>query len=51
LGFRLAKQSKLDAVAKAYQASGIKTDYYNAEIHRASMALPNWMKRLVPDLR
>ena len=40
-----------EAVAKAYQASGIKTDYYNAEIHRASMALPNWMKRLVPDLR
>lgn len=37
-----------DAVAKAYQASGIKTDYYNADIHRASMALPNWMKRLMP---
>jgi len=32
----------------AYKASRIKTDYYNAEIHAASFALPEWIKRLVP---
>jgi len=42
-------EAPADAIAKAYQASAIKTDYYNAEIHKASMALPNWMKRLMPE--
>jgi spermidine synthase len=41
-------EAPLEALAKAYQASGIKTDYYNPEIHKAAMALPNWMKRLMP---
>jgi spermidine synthase len=42
-------EAPVDAIAKAYQASGIKTDYYNAEIHKACLALPNWMKRLMPE--
>ncbi|HEV2650091.1 MAG TPA: hypothetical protein VGU69_02440, partial [Rhizomicrobium sp.] len=28
--------------------SRIKTDYYNADIHAAAFALPEWIKRLVP---
>jgi spermidine synthase len=35
--------------AKAALArSRIKTDYYNAEIHSAAFALPEWISRLVP---
>jgi len=34
--------------AAAFKASRIKTDYYNAETHTASFALPEWIKRLVP---
>jgi spermidine synthase len=34
--------------AKAFKASRIKTDYYNAEIHGAAFQLPQWIKRLVP---
>ena len=32
----------------AFKKSRIKTDYYNAEIHAAAFALPEWIKRLVP---
>lgn len=32
----------------AFKASRIKTDYYNAEIHAAAFALPEWIKRLAP---
>ena len=32
----------------AYKKSRIKTDYYNADIHAAAFALPEWIKRLVP---
>ncbi len=32
----------------AYKASRIKTDYYNADIHAACFALPEWIRRLVP---
>ena len=34
--------------AAAFKRSRIKTDYYNAEIHAAAFALPQWIKRLVP---
>jgi spermidine synthase len=32
----------------AFAASKIKTDYYNAAIHGAAFALPEWIRRLVP---
>jgi spermidine synthase len=32
----------------ALARSRIKTDYYNAEIHSAAFALPEWISRLVP---
>jgi len=32
----------------AYKKSRIKTDYYNADVHQAAFALPEWIKRLVP---
>jgi spermidine synthase len=32
----------------AYAKSRIKTDYYNAQIHAACFALPEWIARLVP---
>ncbi len=41
-------------VAKAKKASAkakLKTDYYNAEIHAAAFALPEWVKRLVPKAK
>ena len=34
--------------AAAYKKAKLKTDYYNPEIHAASFALPEWIKRLVP---
>jgi spermidine synthase len=34
--------------AAAFKTSRIKTDYYNADIHAAAFALPEWVKRLVP---
>jgi len=34
--------------AARFAASKLKTDYYNAEIHAAAFAFPEWIKRLVP---
>ena len=34
--------------ATAFKRSRIKTDYYNADIHAAAFALPEWIRRLVP---
>jgi spermidine synthase len=32
----------------AFKRSRIKTDYYNAEMHAAAFALPEWVRRLKP---
>ena len=32
----------------AFKRAKIATDYYNAEIHAAAFALPQWVARLVP---
>ena len=34
-----------------FAKSRIKTDYYNADIHTAAFAFPEWVKRLVPKTR
>jgi spermidine synthase len=44
----LGTPAGLHKAAAAFGASRIKTDYYNAEIHAAAFALPEWVKRLVP---
>ncbi|MDZ7712719.1 MAG: hypothetical protein U5L06_06250 [Rhodovibrio sp.] len=35
------------AVRRAVAQSGIQSDYYNADMHAAAFALPEWMKRLI----
>ena len=45
-GTRLGDAS-YDAVAAAYARSRISTDYYNPDIHRSALALPNWVKKLI----
>ena len=35
------------AVRRAVSASDLSTDYYNADMHAAAFALPEWMKRLL----
>jgi spermidine synthase len=37
--------------AKHFKQSALKTDYYNPEIHAASFAFPEWVKRLVPKTK
>jgi spermidine synthase len=44
----LGTPAGLRKAAAAFKASRIKTDYYNAEVHAASFALPEWIRRLVP---
>ena len=34
-------------VRRAVEQAGLATDYYNADMHRAAFALPNWMRRLL----
>ncbi len=45
---QLGTPAGVKKAAAAFKASRIKTDYYNAETHAASFALPEWIKRLVP---
>ncbi len=45
---KLGTPAGIAKAAAAYKKSRIKTDYYNADIHAASFALPEWIKRLVP---
>ena len=47
-GKALGTPAGLKRARAAFAASKIKTDYYNPEIHAASFALPEWIKRLVP---
>jgi len=45
---KLGTPAGVRKAAAAYRKSRIKTDYYNAEIHGAAFALPEWIRRLVP---
>ncbi|HEY4944250.1 MAG TPA: polyamine aminopropyltransferase [Rhizomicrobium sp.] len=47
-GKKLGTPAGIRKAAAAFRKSRIKTDYYNAETHAASFALPQWIKRLVP---
>src|ERR1700759_1405973 len=44
----LGTPSGIRKARAAFEASKIKTDYYNADVHAAAFALPEWIKRLVP---
>lgn len=46
-GARLNQLSRLEIAQANFLRSGIATDYYNAEMHRAAFALPQWLKRAV----
>jgi len=45
---RLGTPAGIARARKAFARSKMKTDYYNADIHAASFALPEWIRRLVP---
>lgn len=47
-GKKLGTPSGIKRAARAFKATKIKTDYYNPDIHEASFALPEWIKRLIP---
>lgn len=47
-GVKLGTQAGIAKAKAAFKRSRIKTDYYNADIHAAAFALPQWIKRLVP---
>ncbi len=47
-GKKLGTPAGIRKATAAFVRSRIKTDYYNAEIHSAAFALPEWIKRLVP---
>jgi spermidine synthase len=47
-GKRLGTPAGITKAKAAFKRSKIKTDYYNGEIHAASFALPEWIKRLTP---
>lgn len=40
----------LDFDAKRWNALGLKTRYYNANLHNASFALPNYVEELMEDV-
>jgi len=37
----------IDIDEKAWNSLGLKTKYYNTEIHKGSFALPNYVKELL----
>ena len=47
-GKKLGTPAGIRKAARAFKSSRIKTDYYNADVHAAAFALPEWIKRLVP---
>ena len=47
-GKKLGTPAGIRKAKGALKKSRIKTDYYNADIHAAAFALPEWIKRLVP---
>ena len=40
----------LDFDVKRWNALGLKTRYYNANLHNASFALPNYVEELMEDV-
>ena len=47
-GKRLGTPAGVKRAKAAYKRLELKTDYYNPDIHAASFALPEWIKRLEP---
>ena len=47
-GKKLGTAQGLARARAAFRRTKIKTDYYNADIHAAAFALPEWIGRLVP---
>jgi len=45
---KLGTPAGVRKAAAAFRRAKLKTDYYNPDIHAASFALPEWIKRLVP---
>jgi spermidine synthase len=48
------KLGAADGVRKArarFARAGLRTDYYNPQIHQAAFALPEWIARLVPKAK
>lgn len=45
-GTRLAAADRADLAAR-WQAAGVRTDYYNPDVHFGAFALPEWVRRLV----
>ena len=50
-GAVLGDTKKASRIARAFAASGVKTDYYTPAIHQAAFALPAWIAKLVPKKR
>jgi spermidine synthase len=47
-GAVLGTPAGIKRAAARFKKARLKTDYYNPDIHAASFALPEWIKRLVP---
>ncbi len=47
-GARLGMAPGIARAKAAFKRSKIQTDYYNADIHAAAFALPEWIRRLEP---
>lgn len=43
-----ARETPLDVLQGRFDASGITTDYYTPELHKAAFALPGYVARLLP---
>ena len=50
-GAVLGDARKAGKIAKAFAASGVRTDYYTPAVHQAAFALPAWIAKLVPKKR
>ena len=50
-GKTLGSPAGVAKAKKAFAKAKMKTDYYNADIHAAAFALPEWVKRLVPKAK
>jgi spermidine synthase len=48
MGKRLGTPAGIARARARFAAAKLKTDYYNPDIHAASFAFPEWIKRLVP---
>jgi len=47
-GKKLGTPQGVTRAKAAFKRSKIQTDYYNADVHAAAFALPEWIKRLEP---